>query len=181
MASGRNLKRLLRIEQDRDGTVVSQFNGHVSLKNSRFNLDAESLEGVNEFLVEFFAFVGRRSLNETRASAAASVTVESELRDGEDRAARIGKREIHLAVFIVEDSEVHDSFRERSRGRGRVLTSDGDENEKARSDFTGYVIFDDNARAGNALKNGSHGRDLTLFRTGCVEQRRAHTMSVGQL
>lgn len=138
----RALKKFFGIEQDGDGTVVSEFQRHVRLKNARARADAEGLQSLYEFFVEEFALLGRCGLDEAGAPLAARIAVQSKLRDGQDRAADIEQRKIHFSLRVIEDAQLDDFFGHFSGGVGSIVASDGDERDEALADFASDAAID---------------------------------------
>lgn len=151
-----DLEKLVGIEENGDGAVVGEFEKHMGLKNSGFDRDAQSFRSLNELFVEGFAKFGRRGLNEAWAALPASVSVESELRDGEQRAAHVEQREVHFSLLVVEDPEPDDFVGHRDGGFGRVVASHGNQGYKALADFAGHTSIHQDAGFTDALDHGPH-------------------------
>jgi MFS family permease len=154
-------EKFVGIEQDRNGAVVHQLDGHVRLKHAGGHAHFQSFKRTDEFFVTGFALIGWRGPEKTGPALAAGVAIKSELGDGEDGAADIEQRAVHFALLVVEDSEVHDFFRHRHRSFGSVVAADSDQHDESAADFAGHVAIDLNPRAGHSLNYGSHRSDST--------------------
>jgi hypothetical protein len=145
------------IEEDGDGAVIRQLDGHVCAKYAGRNADAERFEGAHEFFVEGFGKVRRSGFQEAGTPLAVDVAVECELRHGEDGAAGIEKRAIHYSQVVIEDTNVHDFLGGGGRDRGRIVASDCNKDDQAGGDFTGDSAVHQDSRATHTLDHSSHG------------------------
>src|SRR5271154_236820 len=124
------LKHLVGIEQDGDRAVVHKLEGHMRLKYSGFDAQVQRLQRAHKFLVACLALVGRSRLQETWTPLAARVAVQRELRYGQYGAARVEKREVHLALGVVEYSQLNDFLGHRGCRFGRIFASHGNQDHE---------------------------------------------------
>src|ERR1700674_4059826 len=80
---------LRRIQQYRDRPFVNQFHLHRFLKPSRFAAQAGGADFLDKIFVEFARLLGRSGCIERWTLAAPRVSVESELRDHQQRAGNL--------------------------------------------------------------------------------------------
>jgi len=121
-----------------------------------------------EFLVQQSRLLGRRRGNEARAALPARVAVQSELRDHEGCALHVQQRPVHFPLFILEDTQVCDLFRQRSSHRGRIFPAHAKQNHQPGADFPGDAFFDRNLGTAHPLHNSSHRRKYWC--SACREQ-----------
>jgi len=150
------LEEFCGVEEDCDGTIVHEVDGHVRLEDACLDANAERSKCGDKLLIERFAELRRSGENEARPAAASGVAVQSELRDGKDGAAGIEERTIHFALVVVEDAEIDDFLGHRNGGGGGIFASYRYEDHQSWADFAGDAAFYRNACAGDSLENDSH-------------------------
>src|SRR3979411_1034606 len=84
-----NSEPFRRIQHYRDRPFVDQLHLHRFLKPSRFAAQAGGADFLHKIFVEFTRLLGRSGCIERWPLAAARVSVESELRDHQQRAANL--------------------------------------------------------------------------------------------
>ena len=89
-------------------------------------LDGEiaSAEEADEGLVEAPSVLGRGGAAEVGATAMSHVAVEGELRHGEERAADLAERAVHLARLVIEHPQLGELAGEELGIAGMILTAD---------------------------------------------------------
>jgi hypothetical protein len=151
------LERLVGIQQDCNRAVVHDFDGHVRLKDSGLDANAQPSQSPTKLVVQFPAQLGRRCLYETRPPLPARVAVQCELRNCKCCAARIEQRTIHFPILVREDAEVGNLFGHCGRDGGCILAADSQKNHEPGADFAGDAALHDYSSAADALYDGSHG------------------------
>ena len=104
------------------------------------------------------AMSGGAAARPRRPIAFARRREQRELRDGEQRAARVEHRSVHHAGLVVEYPHVGDLSREPFAVVGRVVRGDADEKQQPRADPAHDAAIDDDARFAHALREDSHRR-----------------------
>jgi len=105
-------KYLCRIEQDCHWPAIYQLYIHHGLEDAFLAPEAGGTNLFAEIVIEPFGLLGSGCLVEGRPFAAANISIERELRDGEDGATHLGYGQVHLSIGILEDPEARDFLNE---------------------------------------------------------------------
>ncbi len=100
---------LLAVEPNRDRTLVSSLNSHISTKYPTGDSKPITSKSFLEMLKEGFCNCWRRGIGKTGAASPARISVEGELRDDQHFAANIEQGAVHLALIVAKDTQV-DNF-----------------------------------------------------------------------
>src|SRR5271170_6877526 len=90
--AGIRLEKFVGIEENGDRAVVHDLDRHVRLKNARRDAYSQLPQSAHKFFIQRLALLRRRSVDKTGPALAAYVAVQRELRDSENRTARVQQR-----------------------------------------------------------------------------------------
>src|SRR5689334_24417984 len=144
------------IKKQSHWTVVDEIKLHHGAKLAGFNLHAESPERLHKGVVEWKCGIGRCSVRVVRPAALAVVAVERELGDRKNCAARLADTEVHAALLVIEDPQVHDLVGHGFAGFRCVLPGYADQHHQAEADPPDRVAFYTNFRSAHSLHNRPH-------------------------
>src|SRR5580704_5172682 len=102
------------VENERDRAVIDEFDDHVLLKSTCFDLDPLPLHFGNESAVELDRPFGPCSLDKARAPALAAIPQQRELANDEHAAADIEHRAVHFGLVVWKDAETDDLSRQEN-------------------------------------------------------------------
>src|SRR6202034_7881 len=114
-SDARRSEKFIGIEQDGDGAIVHEIDGHMRLENSGGHGDFQRFERAHELAITRLALFRRSGAQKTRAALSAGVAIQSELRNYQHGAADVEKRKIHFSRGVVEYSKLGDSSRHLHR------------------------------------------------------------------
>jgi len=145
-----------QIDHEGRGAVVDERDLHRGSEDAARDRKTGKLEGGAEVIVERLRELSRQSITETRAAAVGEIRQKRELGHGEDAAARLGKRPVHLPGLVREDSKTADLSRRLFRLRRPVAHLGADEHEETAPDLSDDSSVDFDAGPGHPLDDESH-------------------------
>ena len=150
------------------GSVVDESDPHAGAEDAGRDRHAGGAQHRHEGLVELFGLGRRRRAGEARPVAPAGVGVEGELRDGEQLAAGVAQREVHVPLVVVEDPQGGDLGGQPGRRGRRIVGTHSYEGEKTAAHDGHVAALDGHARLLDALQQHSHGRSLSCVALGAA-------------
>ena len=127
------------------------------LEHSGLDANSQFAQRFHEFSVQFFSQFGRRGVHKTRPPLPARVSIQSELRNGQDFAARIRERTVHFSGLVVENPQVENLLSHFHGGVRGVLAAHRDQHHQPWPGFTNGRPINGHASARRSLDHGSHG------------------------
>ena len=125
-------------------------------KTPRFDGNTSCFAGLANALEELSGRLGLLRLREARATAAARVAEQRELRDQEQSTARFGDRVIHFAGSVFEDPQTDQLVRQLLSVFFAVVATDTDKNAEPRADLPDDLARDRYRRSTHPLNHGPH-------------------------
>src|SRR5438105_4615690 len=148
-------RRRLHLKPESHRAVVHETDLHVRAEAPGFDTRF-LISKFHELLKQALAFLRRRTTGEARTQAFAGVGDEGELRNGEQRAAGVEERAVHLAVIVGENAVSEHTFGQ-PRGFGvAVAALHADQRYHAFADRAHSFAADGPARPGNAPTQREH-------------------------
>jgi len=94
------------IQYNRDRATVVEPDIHSRAKDTGGNGQSGFLNGLDEHIIESFGLYRFHGFGESRSPPFAGISVKCKLGDNHNIGSHIGRRQVHLAVRILEDAEI---------------------------------------------------------------------------
>src|SRR3990170_8603064 len=144
------------VDPERDGAVVHELDLHVLSEGASSHGGAPSLERPGEGLDAGEGHLGRRSAVPGGSASPTDAPVQRELRDDEELAVDVGHGAVHLALGVLEHTEVDDLLGQAVVFAEPVLAPDADEEQEPGADLRDQLTADAHRRARHALEQDPH-------------------------
>src|SRR5690606_36834983 len=146
----------LRVQPDRDGSVVDECHLHVGSEAPVGDTRAESGYLPRELLIEAAGVVGSSGAGKPRA-VAASLGGQRELADDQRLALHVEQGSVHPPLVVREDAQVHRLARQTPGLLVGVALHGADQHEDSRADLADDFVIDGDRCACDSLDEASHG------------------------
>lgn len=145
------------VNNNRYGAVVDEVHLHIGSKLPRFYMETMlSAEAVIEVLIQRQCLLGAGGLDKRRTVAMTHIAIECELRNRENGTIYIIDTQVHLAIFVLKDTQLC-HFLGDIIGIGlRVGVRDAHKEHKALSDMSYGGAVNADGGVGGALYYHSH-------------------------
>lgn len=157
-------KKILRraVQQNRHGAGVNNVHLHHGSENTGAYLDAFGAKQFDKCIIQRFRNHRPCRLDETGPASFANIPIQRKLRDGENFTSRFQKRNIHLAVSVLKNTQVHTFVSPERQLVLSVTFFETDQQDHTLTDFSDYIIFYGYTRAAYALNNYSQSLSTPL-------------------
>ena len=156
-------------DQKGHGSVVVEFHRHMGSENSPRHPDVVFLQAFDEGLVKWPSQIGSGGAGKARSAPFATVSVQGELRDGQDLPLHIAHREVETALGVVEDAQASAFVGAEFDRRGPIALVYADEENQTGSDTAYLPLLYADGGAADALNQDSHLSAFTVC--GCRPAR----------
>src|SRR5579864_5993020 len=126
---------LFTIQPNGNRPIIQQCHLHICPKYAARYREAIASQRILEALDERLRDGWRRGIGEAGAAPPARVCIQCELRDDQRLAADVEQRAVHLALVVLEDTQVGDFVAEGFDLGLAVVMTDAEQDEKSLADL----------------------------------------------
>ena len=149
--------KIVGVEEDGDRTIIDKIDFHVCAKAAGFDTEVvTSPQRFIEIIVQRSRRFGSCSTDEGRSIAFAAIGIKGKLRDTQHSATDFVEREVHLAVGILEDTQLRNFLRQHIRLFAGVGVCNADKQQEAFLNSTNGIPVNAHFGATATLNDYSH-------------------------